>query len=1191
MRFSDLPFRNPAAVPCADMEGRDTGKKRGDSSSGAALVVVLAFVVMLTVLIVAFFSRAMSDRQIATGSANQTKTELFAKGAMNTILGDLKQEIVDGSTSVVVSGSTVYTPTAAANVVPSAAGSTRTNGLENLLKRSAYNIAFSTGANAANRAAGPSNQTSTMVPSLNGRWISAPRWNKPLLLSKANPASGSDLTPVGSFTPPDWILVARDGSNPRSWNSNMVASGTNSTMVVGRYAFAIYDEGGLLDANVAGYPINGTPPYTGSNSDPNTFYKGSPAFADLSQLPGISSLSPSDQQAVINSLVGWRNYATTKPGGSLASGFDFSGTPLTNFTTFMQSGTGHGYNGFIRTSGSLMWNGQTDRMFSSRQELISFLTEGTPVSNSTNLANLQNALQYFGTFTRDLNRPCFTPRANPTPPSGLSPVPMSYPNDKNSIIQNVLFNNKNSPSYGTPVVTQRFALGNLALFADPNAKTDPSILAKIKHYFGLSLASDNYSWTYSHNGSSATVIMTLDGTSNSVASLAGPREPGFPQEPDFFEVLQAAVLKGSLAYYNALSGTACFPSPMEKTIMQIGVDLIDQYDPDSAPSTIYFPNAPNPVAGIENLPYFSETMLWPYRPQDDPSDPDRFTLNAYLLMELWNPHQGANNISAPASSPSAFVPSKFRLCLDTRGEVIMLNKNPAYEIVTPPLPTENSENPNGSVQVTFNNSTRFQEPTVLDTGLVDAANSSPAGDVSKPGWNTLTEGGKSRSGFLVGTSAAFPDKNLSGGPVHYTMVEWTGANPHIHLQFQDQNQKWHDYQGAYTSFGGTPVLTLNTNQGQLIGTVNSNSPFDTQVAGDISFNTWDYICGGSLENEDPRGSTAGSPWSGQTTYGKSVRPGPGQPGAANPSGAQVFAYVPGNPAGYVYPTYVSATSKYVPTLCYAAMYNENDSDNTHNVFIKGSTSIPNTYLTDMDGVVRHGDGYYGADPYLAGNLGGRPIILNRPFRSVGEMGYAWRGQGWKSVNFFSPDSGDAGLLDFFSIDQAPVTAGKISLNTRQAAVLQAVLSGGYRIEPVSGNTSDILTSTDVKSVAQAIVAHTTTSPLASRADIVRDLLADPDPAIPSGNDVKNCLDNITGGAISYTVKAKREAFVRALADVGTTRTWNLLIDVVAQTGRYPSNATNPSQFLVEGEKRYWLHVAIDRYTGQVIDQQLEPVNE
>jgi hypothetical protein len=30
---------------------------------------------------------------------------------------------------------------------------------------------------------------------------------------------------------------------------------------------------------------------------------------------------------------------------------------------------------------------------------------------------------------------------------------------------------------------------------------------------------------------------------------------------------------------------------------------------------------------------------------------------------------------------------------------------------------------------------------------------------------------------------------------------------------------------------------------------------------------------------------------------------------------------------------------------------------------------------------------------------------------------------------------------------------------------------------------------------------------------------------------------------------------------------------------------------VEGEHHYWVHVAIDRFTGRVIDKQIEVVNE
>ena len=49
--------------------------------------------------------------------------------------------------------------------------------------------------------------------------------------------------------------------------------------------------------------------------------------------------------------------------------------------------------------------------------------------------------------------------------------------------------------------------------------------------------------------------------------------------------------------------------------------------------------------------------------------------------------------------------------------------------------------------------------------------------------------------------------------------------------------------------------------------------------------------------------------------------------------------------------------------------------------------------------------------------------------------------------------------------------------------------------------------------------------------------------------------------------------------MGQTRTWNLFIDVIAQTGRYTPDATDINQankFIVEGEKRYWLHIALGR---------------
>ena len=71
----------------------------------------------------------------------------------------------------------------------------------------------------------------------------------------------------------------------------------------------------------------------------------------------------------------------------------------------------------------------------------------------------------------------------------------------------------------------------------------------------------------------------------------------------------------------------------------------------------------------------------------------------------------------------------------------------------------------------------------------------------------------------------------------------------------------------------------------------------------------------------------------------------------------------------------------------------------------------------------------------------------------------------------------------------------------------------------------------------------------------------------------------------------KETIARALAEVTQTRTWGLLIDLVAQTGHYVPTATSLANFQVDGEKRYWLHVSIDRFDGTIVGQQLEEVFE
>jgi hypothetical protein len=77
-----------------------------------------------------------------------------------------------------------------------------------------------------------------------------------------------------------------------------------------------------------------------------------------------------------------------------------------------------------------------------------------------------------------------------------------------------------------------------------------------------------------------------------------------------------------------------------------------------------------------------------------------------------------------------------------------------------------------------------------------------------------------------------------------------------------------------------------------------------------------------------------------------------------------------------------------------------------------------------------------------------------------------------------------------------------------------------------------------------------------------------------------------------------EVIARSLSEMVQTRTWNLMIDVIAQTGKYSpgtASVTDAGKFIVEGEKRYWLHIALGRNlvnnVVDVIGTQLEEVTE
>src|SRR5437016_7309566 len=254
-----------------------------------------------------------------------------------------------------------------------------------------------------------------------------------------------------------------------------------------------------------------------------------------------------------------------------------------------------------------------------------------------------------------------------------------------------------------------------------------------------------------------------------------------------------------------------------------------------------------------------------------------------------------------------------------------------------------------------------------------------------------------------------------------------------------------------------------------------------------------------------------------------------------------------------------------------------------------------TTYADNDGVIRPADAIYpgaaattgSSTPYYTTSTSYHPIMLNRPFRNVAELGYAFRDLPWKTLDFFTDKSADAGLLDIFTISDGPaMVAGSVNLNSTLGTDLQPVLAGTI-LDEINSTTVNKTGAgaTDAPVLAANIVNATNpivnlaATPMQNKAQLLS-RAGLPTTILPTASN-----DN-------QAVKARREVVPRAMTSVSQTRVWNVVIDVVAQSGHYKPNAQSlQNDFIAEGEQHYWVHVAIDRFTGQVLDKQIEVVNE
>ncbi len=250
------------------------------------------------------------------------------------------------------------------------------------------------------------------------------------------------------------------------------------------------------------------------------------------------------------------------------------------------------------------FNGHTDQGFVTRQQLLDFWSAG-------NFA--PDLLQYLGTFSRDPNTaPTYSPlydaaslggsaayayKSNAdnssTPPVNPDLLNWRFKNDTSLTVYDLYGNISTAQAkVGDPIVRTRFPFGRLnwLTYQGPNPAIS-NAAAAIKQYFGLvwgAGANGFNCWLYTSPTGTAGNLPTSIKTLDQVAAAN--------REPDFFELLQAGILNGSLGLDGGVASTGLTAGPAGEThlydqsspyqVLQIGANIIDQYDTDGYPTEI-----------------------------------------------------------------------------------------------------------------------------------------------------------------------------------------------------------------------------------------------------------------------------------------------------------------------------------------------------------------------------------------------------------------------------------------------------------------------------------------------------------------------------------------------------------------------------------------------------------------------------
>lgn len=586
------------------------------------------------------------------------------------------------------------------------------------------------------------------------------------------------------------------------------------------------------------------------------------------------------------------------------------------------------------------------------------------------------------------------------------------------------------------------------------------------------------------------------------------------REPDFFETLKAGILEGSVG--NDMTANSFFmdrgrDANSDYQILRIGASIIDQWDVDDDPTVIQY-GFLNPITGV--------------RP-DDVAGVENLPYFHFLGESRFR----RRDLGSPPNDSVATTFITFQLWNPHKnaadGKLAAGNyrvafagksrmewhtftadgySDPGYNPFIRQSPLRTAAFNTDYLQFTVSNTASFSQPTYLKPGK--------AGITTSRTMDIISGGGAPVTGYNVGEVTAPYTSNAQ----HSQRYARHGLFSRFDVPMSFALQK--NIAGTWVNYQIIPEWGLT--HGFVVGSLMSNT-------NDLYARNGDYVnLHGMLT--DPR----------TTRYGISTTTG----------GTDAINKTTGNR---------SYDNKFFPRPTWTSPGSRRPEQYSSNA--TGGASV----VVNRDGKRRPADDGL---PFTAPDQ--RPEILNRPFQSVADMGYAFRDDPWTTINFFGDPSdatnpGDGALLDLFSLTETPVRAGVVNPNAAPVPVLKALLTQTAIREGTS------LTPAQADSYAAAIRTQLDDRPLLNPAEIA---------TVAAKVATKASIPGFKNNKDMHVI-------ARALADTANIRTWSLLVDVIAQSGKLAPGATNLNRFISQAERRYWYHIAIDRFTGEVISIQRE----